>query len=116
TVNADKDLIYQVVYNLVDNAIKFVNEGGRISFALGTDEVGVKFMITNTGKGIPRGDLPFIFDRYYKLDKSRSDNKNSMGLGLYIVKTIIKNHGGTISVSSKENEFTSFQFVLPFGK
>ena len=116
TVNADKDLIYQVVYNLVDNAIKFVDVGGRISFALGTDEVGVKFTITNTGKGIPRGDLPFIFDRYYKLDKSRSDNKNSMGLGLYIVKTIIKNHGGTISVSSKENEFTSFQFVLPFGK
>lgn len=116
SLNADKDLIYQAVYNLVDNAIKFVDEGGRISFRINVDSNGVRFEITNTGKGIPRGDLPFIFDRFYKLDKSRAANKNSMGLGLYIVKTIIKNHGGTISVSSKEDEFTRFEFVLPLGK
>lgn len=116
TVKADKDLIYQAVYNLVDNAIKFVNEGGTISFELGVDAAGVNFSVTNSGVGIPRGDLPFIFDRFYKLDKSRAANKNSMGLGLYIVKTIIKNHGGTISVASKENEFTRFKFVLPIGK
>ena len=113
TVNADKDLIYQAVYNLVDNAIKFVNESGYISFELGVDSAGVSFSITNSGAGIPRADLPYIFDRFYKLDKSRAVNKNSMGLGLYIVKTIIKNHGGTVSVSSKENEFTCFKFVLP---
>lgn len=116
TVNADKDLIYQAVYNLVDNAIKFVDEGGTISFELKVDSSGVGFSITNSGVGIPRGDLPFIFDRFYKLDKSRAANKNSMGLGLYIVKTIIKNHGGTISVASKENEFTRFTFVLPVRK
>ena len=116
TVNADKDLIYQAVYNLVDNAIKFVDEGGTISFELGTDPGGVAFSITNTGAGIPRSDLPLVFDRFYKIDKSRAANKNSMGLGLYIVKTIIKNHGGTISVSSKENEFTKFTFVLPIRK
>ena len=116
TLNADKDLIYQAVYNLVDNAIKFVNEGGVITFSVKVDSSGVKFAIENSGEGIPRGDLPFIFDRFYKLDKSRAANKNSMGLGLYIVKTIIKNHGGTISVSSKENEFTRFEFVLPLGK
>lgn len=116
TVEADKDFIYQAVYNLVDNAIKFVNKGGTVSFELGVDSAGAKFSITNTGAGIPGTDLPYIFDRFYKLDKSRATNKNSMGLGLYIVKTIIKNHGGTISVFSKENEFTRFEFVLPIGK
>ena len=116
TVTADKDLIYQAVYNLVDNAIKFVNDGGYIFFSLSVDDSGAGFTITNSGSGIPRADLPLIFDRFYKLDKSRSANKNSMGLGLYIVKTIIKNHGGTISVSSRENEFTSFKFILPIGK
>ncbi len=116
TVTADKDLIYQAVYNLVDNAIKFVDDGGYILFSISVDDSGVGFTITNSGAGIPRADLPFIFDRFYKLDKSRSVNKNSMGLGLYIVKTIIKNHGGTISVASKENEFTSFKFILPIGK
>ncbi len=113
TINADKDLIYQAVYNLLDNAIKFVNEGGYIAFDLSVDAAGISFSITNSGAGIPRADLPYIFDRFYKIDKSRAASKNSMGLGLYIVKTIIKNHGGTISVSSRENEFTSFKFVLP---
>ena len=116
TVNADKDLIHQALYNLVDNAIKFVNTEGTLIFETGVDTQGVKFTLTNSGEGIPAGDLPLIFDRFYKLDKSRSVNKNSMGLGLYIVKTIIKNHGGTISVKSKENEFTTFEFVLPLGK
>ena len=113
TVNADKDLIYQAVYNLLDNAIKFVNENGTITFSLNVNVYGTEFCITNTGVGIPRADLPFVFDRFYKLDKSRASNKSSMGLGLYIVKTIIKNHGGTIKVESKENEFTRFSFVLP---
>lgn len=116
TLNADKDLIHQAVYNLVDNAIKFVNEGGTVSFNVNVGSNKVEFSIENSGKGIPRSDLPFIFDRFYKLDKSRATNKNSMGLGLYIVKTIIKNHGGTVSVCSKENEFTRFSFALPLGK
>ena len=116
TLVADKDLIHQVVYNLVDNAIKFVNEEGYIAFDVKAGANNVEFSIENSGVGIPRGDLPFIFDRFYKLDKSRAANKSSMGLGLYIVKTIIKNHGGTISVCSKENEFTRFNFVLPLGK
>ena len=115
-INADKDLIYQVVYNLLDNAIKFVEKGGTISFSLDVDSYGAEFSITNSGLGIPRADLPFIFDRFYKLDKSRASNKTSMGLGLYIVKTIIRNHGGTIKVESKENEFTRFSFVLPLGR
>lgn len=112
-VCADKDLIYQVVYNLVDNAIKFSNEGGRITFALEQDSNNIMFTITNTGVGIPEKELPFVFERFYKGDKSRSAVKNSTGLGLYIVKTIISAHKGKISVKSKENEFTAFKVVLP---
>ncbi len=113
SVNADKDLIYQVIYNLVDNAIKFSNEGGILSFTLKNENKKAVLTVTNSGEGIPEKDLPFIFERFYKVDKSRSVGKNSTGLGLYIAKTIITAHGGTISVSSGENKFTSFKIVLP---
>lgn len=113
SVNADRDLIYQVIYNLLDNAIKFSNEGGTISFKAYTENRRLVFKITNTGKGISQADLPFVFERFYKVDKSRSANKNSTGLGLYIAKTIVKSHGGTISVSAKENEFATFEVTLP---
>lgn len=115
-INADRDLIHQVVYNLVDNAIKFCNEGGKISFLLRTDGKRMIFGISNTGKGIPPEALPLVFERFYKADKSRSANKNSTGLGLHIAKTIMKCHGGTITVSSKENEFTTFEITLPLSK
>lgn len=116
TVNADRDLIHQVVYNLVDNAVKFCNEGGEISFSLRAEGKRMVFNIANTGKGIPPESLPMVFERFYKVDKSRSANKNSTGLGLHIAKTIIKCHGGTITVSSKENEFTAFEITLPISK
>lgn len=113
SVTADRDLIHQVIYNLTDNAIKFVNEGGNIDFKAKTDGKKLIFTITNTGKGIPAAELPYVFERFYKVDKSRSANKNSTGLGLYIVKTIVKAHGGTVTVTSRENEFTSFSVTLP---
>ena len=105
-----------MIYNLVDNAIKFTNQSGRISFAVKIDAKNVSFSIENTGKGIPKSELPLVFDRFYKVDKSRSDNKSSTGLGLYMAKTIIKNHGGSISVSSIENGITAFEFKLPLNK
>ena len=113
TVNADKDLIYRVIYNLVDNAIKFTDDGGKINFDVKCDSANVRFKIENTGKGIPKNELPYVFERFYKADKSRSANKESTGLGLYIAKTIIKKHGGVIFVSSIENRFTTFEFTLP---
>lgn len=116
TINADKDLIHRVVYNLVDNAVKFSDEGGSIDFSLRIDSKNMIFKISNTGHGIPSESLPYVFERFYKVDKSRSANKNSTGLGLYIVKTIIKNHGGTITVTSKENEYTAFEVTLPLAK
>ena len=113
SVNADKDLIHQVIYNLVDNAVKFTNETGTIDFKVKTDSKKLTFTITNTGKGIPESELPYVFERFYKVDKSRSANKNSTGLGLYIVKTIVKAHGGSITAASRENQFTVFSVVLP---
>ena len=113
TVNADKDLIYRVIYNLVDNAIKFTGTKGKISFDVKTDAKNVTFKIKNTGVGIPKSDLPLVFDRFYKVDKSRSYNKESTGLGLYMAKRIIQNHGGSIAVSSVENAVTTFEFTLP---
>jgi len=115
-INADKDLLHQAIYNLVDNAVKFSDEGGSIDFILTTDRRNLIFRITNSGKGIPSESLPFVFERFYKVDKSRSANKTGTGLGLYIVKTIIKNHGGNITVTSRENDKTSFEIILPLTK
>lgn len=116
TLYADRDLLYRVIYNLVDNAVKFNCDDGYISFEVKTDSKKMIFRITNSGKGIPSNQLPYVFERFYKVDKSRSANKNSTGLGLYIVKTIVKNHGGNITVSSRENEFTTFEVALPLTK
>ncbi len=113
SVNADKDLMHQAIYNLVDNAIKFSEDGGVINFTLKTENKKAVLTVTNSGKGIPQAEMPFIFERFYKVDKSRSASKNSTGLGLYIVKTIITAHGGTVSVNSKENEYTAFKVILP---
>ena len=100
----------------VDNAIKFADNNGSISFKLRVDSKKLIFEIANSGKGIPPDELRYVFERFYKVDKSRSANKSSAGLGLYIVKTIIHAHGGKISVTSKENEFTAFRIILPLSK
>ncbi len=114
TVCADYDLIYQVIFNLVDNALKFVDNKGYIEFDIEQTAAGVVFKIKNSGSYIPKDELKYIFERFYKVDKSRSDNKNGTGLGLYITKTIIDIHGGKVSVSSKEGDgmFTEFCFAL----
>jgi len=113
SLKADKDLIHQVVYNLVDNAVKFTPENGKISFSLTRDSKQLTLKISNSGRGIPKEDLPYIFERFYKADKSRSANKNSTGLGLYIAKNIVSAHGGKISAQSEENEITTFTINLP---
>ena len=113
-VGADEDLIHQVVYNLIDNAIKFTPNDGEISFKVFKDTYNnTHFSIKNTGVGIKAEDIPHIFERFYKADRSRSAVKDSTGLGLYIVKTIIEIHSGRITVRSVENKYTEFEFYLP---
>lgn len=113
TVNADPDLMYQVIYNLIENAVKFTNEGGTIHFGVEETRYDISVMISNTGAGIAPEDIRFIFDRFYKTDKSRSMDKKGMGLGLFIAKTIMRLHGGDIFVDSRVNEYTRFTFRLP---
>ena len=110
---ADADLIHQVVYNLLENAIKFVEIGGYISFRF--EEVGylTVIYIRNSGEGLSQDELSLVFDRFYKTDKSRSMDASGVGLGLNIVKSIIKLHGGKIQVRSVQGEYTEFMFSLP---
>jgi len=115
-VEGDTDMIHQVVYNLIDNAVKFVNEGGTISFGFETVQNMVHISVKNTGEGIPKEQLQMVFERFYKTDRSRGLNTKGVGLGLYIVRTIVNRHGGEISVSSKEGEYTEFKFSIPKGK
>ncbi len=111
-VMGDRDHLYRAVYNLVDNAVKFINEGGRLYLRAHPEGEFCAFSISNTGTGISSDDLPHIFDRFYKADRSRSMDKTGAGLGLYIVKNIINLHGGEISVRSDGGE-TEFEFTLP---
>lgn len=112
-ISADYDLIYQAIYNLIDNAVKFTEQNGKIQFAVFYGNGNVELIVRNTGVGIESDKIDYIFERFYKLDKSRSANKNSAGLGLYIVKTIIDIHKGKITADSVPNEHTTFKVVLP---
>lgn len=113
TVYGDQDLLHQVVYNLIENAVKFTNPGGYIAVQVSDSIDRTTVVIENSGQGIPAEELPMIFERFYKTDKSRSRDKNGMGLGLYIVQMILKLHGGRITAQSVEGEFCRFEFTLP---
>ena len=112
-VEADPDLIHQVVYNLIENAVKFCNEGGFIDVNYSEDDGYTSVGIRNTGDGIPKDEIPHIFDRFYKADKSRSRDKGGAGLGLHIVRSIVNLHGGDIIVRSVEGEYCEFVFTIP---
>ncbi|MBQ6889427.1 MAG: HAMP domain-containing histidine kinase [Oscillospiraceae bacterium] len=109
---AAEDSITQVVYNLLDNAVKFCPQGGELSIRITKTNQKAYVGIANSGQTIPAEELPLVFDRFHKLDKSRSENRDGWGLGLYIVKTIISSHGENISVTSRDGR-TEFSFTLP---
>ncbi len=109
---ANQDAITQVIYNLVDNAVKFCPEGKHLELSVVEGGNKVYVTIGNEGETIPPEELPLVFDRFHKLDKSRSKNRDGWGLGLYIVKTIVCSHGEDISVSSRNGK-TAFTFTLP---
>lgn len=112
-VHADGAMIDQAIYNLVDNAVKFTDIGGKITINTATDKNFIYFAVTNTGRGIPRKDLEKVFERFYKVDQSRSTDVKSTGLGLCLTKRIIDIHNGTITVESEENNYTRFTVKLP---
>ena len=112
-VYGDKDLIHQVVYNLIENAVKFTNENGYIEFDITEDNEQTNFVVKNSGTGINQSEISMVFDRFYKTDKSRSKDKKGLGLGLYLVRSIIRMHGGDISAKSEYGQYCEFDFYIP---
>lgn len=112
-INADKDLIQQVIYNLFDNAVKFTPENGVISVHAQNEDGKTVVSIRNTGTGVSDEEISRIFERFYKVDKSRSYDVKGVGLGLYIVKTIINMHDGEITARSENGKYIEFCFEIP---
>lgn len=111
--NVDRDMMYQVFYNLTDNAVKFTDPGGRIFVSLTQVEEKVGFRIVNECSGISKEDISKIFERFYKVDRSRNKDTQGFGLGLYITKTIVNMHGGQITARSREGSDCEFLFWIP---
>ena len=109
---ANRDYISQVIYNLLDNAVKFCPNGKTLEMKIQESGEKIFVSVSNEGKTIPPEELPLVFDRFHKIDKSRSQNRDGWGLGLYIVKTIVGYHGEDISVTSLDGR-TEFTFTLP---
>jgi signal transduction histidine kinase len=113
TVRADKNRMVQVVTNLLSNAIKYTPENGRVKISISdSGKYGVMTVLDN-GIGIPAEDLPYIFERFYRVDKSRTRASGSSGIGLAIVKSIVTAHGGKIKVHSEAGNGSEFIVELP---
>lgn len=112
-VFADERQVQQVLGNLVDNAIKYTPTGGSITVNARENERAVSISVSDTGIGVPQGDVPRIFERFYRVDRARSRELGGTGLGLAIVKDIMDSHGGTISVQTRVNEGSTFTVTFP---
>ena len=110
-VLGDNDMITQVIYNLLENAAKFAREGSTLYLGVAMMDGKARVTVRNIGDTIPAEELPLLFERFHKSDKSRSEDKDGYGLGLYIVKTILQQHKEEINVTS-ENGVTTFTFSL----
>ena len=110
-VLGDNDMITQVIYNLLENAAKFATPGSTLYLGVTTIDGKALVTVRNQGETIPAEELPLLFERFHKSDKSRSEDKDGVGLGLYIVKTILEQHKEKINVTS-ENGITTFTFSL----
>jgi two-component system sensor histidine kinase ResE len=114
TVIADEDRIEQVLINLVDNAVRYSADGGTTTIRVKTCTEGVIVSVKDSGPGIPEQELPFIWERFYKVDKSRTRQKSGTGLGLAIVKKIIELHEGRVWAQNSPGGGTEFSFFLPW--
>jgi len=112
-VSVDRDAIHQVFSNLIDNAMKYGQEGQKIMIGACEREDGVQFFVRDFGAGIPSEHLPRLFERFYRVDKARSRESGGTGLGLAIAKHVVRAHGGTIKAESELNHGATFYFTLP---
>jgi signal transduction histidine kinase len=112
-VRGDRDRLYQLFFNLVDNAVKYTPENGKIAVSLGVEEGEAVVRIEDSGTGIPNADLPRVFDRFYRVNKDRSPETGGSGLGLSICKMIAESHKGSITVASQPGIGSAFSVHLP---
>jgi signal transduction histidine kinase len=112
-VEVDPGRIAQVLENLMSNALRYTPEGGQVFLSAGAAGNSVYLRVQDNGAGIPAEDLPYVFDRFYRADKSRRRHEGESGLGLAIAKSIVDAHDGTLSVDSVPGEGTTFSVVLP---
>jgi signal transduction histidine kinase len=109
----DADRMQQVIHNLLENAIRYTDPGGRIRVRLSSTPGEVRIEVSDTGIGIPEQHLPFVFERFFRSDRARRTHPGGSGLGLSIVKWIVEAHKGKVSVTSKVGEGTTFTVTLP---
>ena len=112
----DTDKMTQVIDNILNNAIKYSPDGGKIKVGMKTTDAQLIISISDEGLGIPKKDLPRIFDRFYRVDKARSRAQGGTGLGLAIAKEIVKQHKGFIWAKSEYGKGSTFTIVLPYDK
>jgi signal transduction histidine kinase len=113
TIQGDYDRLSQVIFNLLSNAIRHTPQGGKIVVSAKVDRNQVKIAVQDTGCGIPEKDLPYVWERFYRVDKSRARGLGGTGLGLAIVKQIIEGHGGSVNIESQEGIGTKVTVKLP---
>lgn len=109
----ERDRLWEAIYNVVDNSIKYTKEGGKVSLNVYKDETNVIIEIKDTGIGIAKEELYKIFDRFYRVDKARARETGGTGLGLSIALTAVELHGGNIKVESEEGEGSTFRIIIP---
>jgi two-component system phosphate regulon sensor histidine kinase PhoR len=112
-LRVDRDRLAQVLINLLDNAVKFTPEHGRVDLSAAASDGWVTIEISDTGIGIPPEDLPRIFERFYRVDRSRDRREGGTGLGLAIAKHLTLGMGGTIDVQSVSGSGTTFRLTFP---
>jgi signal transduction histidine kinase len=115
TVEADPERIHQVLFNLLDNAFRFTPDGGSVTVRAVMEEGSCEVSVEDTGPGIPEEHLPLVFERFYRVDPSRSRDDGGTGIGLAIARSIVDAHGGRIWAESVEGRGSTFRFVLPVG-
>jgi len=115
-VNIDAQRISQVLRNLLENAVAHTDKGGTISVAAWQQDNWVKVSVADTGEGIPAEDIPNMFERFYRVDKSRARATGGSGLGLTIAKRLVEAHGGKIEVQSELGKGSRFSFTIPLSQ
>jgi signal transduction histidine kinase len=112
-LQADETRLQELIYNLLDNAVKYSKPGGTVFLRAEAGDDAVRLSVRDEGIGIPQDDLPRIFERFYRADKSRTSQQPGTGLGLSIVKHIVQLHGGTVEANSQLGQGTTITVVLP---